>query len=298
MQKTKIRNGINMIYNKSNEIFEYEGKTYMIGEEIYVKSSAYRGLIGKITEIHTGEDKETLNEEPDIYCDFYTPMLLQDKESLKTMCGSLENVCFDGIIMSPEMIVALSSLNKNYPSINVYALIEDWVIEGDGQCETIKIFTTYEQAQIEMRKCLNAEMHGGCLKIWSDNENYVEEQNEDYFKGYLDDLFCSEHYIVHIEEITMPLTDDFVDKIVNIGLENDRRKSIKEQIETWEISENVKQNVINDPTLYERIREALNKNDTYNEAYWETVSEVAHELVKEHNHIEDVLSQAKKGGKV
>ena len=40
-----------MIYKNKGDIFEYEGKFYVVGEEIYAVSSAYRGLLGTITDI-------------------------------------------------------------------------------------------------------------------------------------------------------------------------------------------------------------------------------------------------------
>lgn len=59
-----------MKYNKSGEMFFYEDKMFIVGEEVYATESEYEGLLGKITEIRTAEDKDTENEGPDIYCSF------------------------------------------------------------------------------------------------------------------------------------------------------------------------------------------------------------------------------------
>ena len=74
-----------MILNKSNEVFEYEGKKYRIGDKVVVnsKDADYEGLIGIITEICDGEDKDTDNETPDIYCNFFKPIIPYEIELLE-----------------------------------------------------------------------------------------------------------------------------------------------------------------------------------------------------------------------
>ena len=87
-----------MIINKQGETFEYEGKKYIVGEDVYATESSYYGLIGVIKEIRTGEDKDTDNPEPDIYCDFFEPVLEADKERLYQTFGNY--YALDGIIMA------------------------------------------------------------------------------------------------------------------------------------------------------------------------------------------------------
>ena len=94
-----------MIINKQGESFEYEGKKYIVGEDVYATESSYYGLIGVIKEIRTGKDKETDNPEPDIYCDFFEPILTADKERLQEELG--EYYALDGIIMAPSMIMPI-----------------------------------------------------------------------------------------------------------------------------------------------------------------------------------------------
>lgn len=65
-----------MIINRIGAEFEYEGTTYVIGAPIVgTPESEYEGLYGTITEIRVGEDKETENETPDLYCSFEVPVL-------------------------------------------------------------------------------------------------------------------------------------------------------------------------------------------------------------------------------
>ena len=60
-----------MLINKSGAEFLYNGITYRVGDVIIGSDqSEYAGLIGSILEIRDGDDKETENDTPDIYCSF------------------------------------------------------------------------------------------------------------------------------------------------------------------------------------------------------------------------------------
>ena len=60
-----------MILTKNGETFVFEGKSFTVGQTVYVNAeSGYKGLTGTILEIRDGEDKETDNDTPDIYCAF------------------------------------------------------------------------------------------------------------------------------------------------------------------------------------------------------------------------------------
>lgn len=73
-----------MILNRIGDKFEYEGLTYVIGAPIMgTPESEYEGLYGTITEIRDGEDKETENETPDLYCSFRVPALPYEAKSRK-----------------------------------------------------------------------------------------------------------------------------------------------------------------------------------------------------------------------
>ena len=73
-----------MLINKTGAEFQYNGMAFKIGEKIIANSqSEYSGLIGHILEIRDGEDKETENETPDIYCEFDVPSLPYDVKALE-----------------------------------------------------------------------------------------------------------------------------------------------------------------------------------------------------------------------
>jgi hypothetical protein len=101
-----------MVIRQFDEEFWYKGKCYKIGDRIIGTSeSEYEGHFGSIFEIRDGEDKETENDTPDIYCDFEAP---DDPEEIKHLedvfsdlyaCPkSLDEICLDIVIMAPEMI--------------------------------------------------------------------------------------------------------------------------------------------------------------------------------------------------
>lgn len=284
-----------MIYNKKGEVFEYEGKAYMIGEEIYAVASAYRGLLGTITEIRTGNDRETENEEPDIYCDFHSPILKQDREDIETMCGKLDAIGLDGIIMAPEMIVTTRAQYDSYPTVKVYSLVEEFT-EDEDHYRSVRIFTSFEAAEFEMRRTLLISKLNGCLARWEPEVGYTETQEYEYrFEAGNN---CTRHMAVYIEEYDMPLAQPFIEQMYDIGLLFEHRKDIAEQIESWEMSEQVRRNVINDYRASGMIKKELEGKKLYIEEYAEAVAEVSHKLVAEHKQAEKILQIAKKEGKI
>ena len=73
-----------MILNRTGAEFEHEGVTYTIGGAIVgTAESEYAGLYGRINAIHDGEDKETENETPDIYCEFDPPVMPHEVKALE-----------------------------------------------------------------------------------------------------------------------------------------------------------------------------------------------------------------------
>ena len=101
-----------MLINKPGAEFLYNGITYRIGDVIIGSDqSEYAGLIGSIFEIRDGSDKETENDTPDIYCSFDPPVLPTDIAKVKAVFSDLygtqkilDDICFDMVIMAPEMI--------------------------------------------------------------------------------------------------------------------------------------------------------------------------------------------------
>ena len=99
-----------MIFNKNGDMFVYEDKMFIIGEEVFASESAYAGLLGRIKEIRTGDDRKTENEGTDIYCAFREPILRLDAELLSKLRISNEDASIDEIMILGTFIGALVSL--------------------------------------------------------------------------------------------------------------------------------------------------------------------------------------------
>ena len=125
-----------MLINKPGAEFLYNGITYRVGDVIIGSDqSEYAGLIGSILEIRDGDDKETENDTPDIYCSFEPPALPADIAKVEAVFSTLydtqktlDDICFDMVIMAPEMITVPSQSKK---FIKIYILSEDWAVDGD-----------------------------------------------------------------------------------------------------------------------------------------------------------------------
>lgn len=286
-----------MIYNKSGEMFFYEDKMFIIGEEVYATESDYAGLLGRITEIRTGEDRDTENEGPDIYCNFRPPILKQDAELVAKMRFGNEDLSLDSVIMAPEMLIPTRKVGAGLPTMNVYAVIEDCTVDGEDHSAT-KLFTDKLDAEIVMRQSIAAEHENGCISEWKGSKLFVEEQYDDlYYSAYYKNEYCFNHFTVYVSEMELALSLPFVKEMLPISLGMKYRDDIAEQIQPWEIPETVRRTAINDPNLYFRVQSALSDKVIYHEEYSEAISEVAHKLTKEHAKIEGILDIAKEKGK-
>lgn len=107
-----------MILRNDGDKFEYNGVTYIIGGDIVCtrESDEYEGLTGIIFEIRDGADKETENKTPDIYCSLNeptTPELVKEIEERFSESyreeKTIDELCFDSVIMAPDMIRPLST---------------------------------------------------------------------------------------------------------------------------------------------------------------------------------------------
>ena len=104
-----------MVFEREGSGLDINGTSHRVGMKVVATNeSEYEGLCGVITEIRTGEDLETENEGPDIYCCFDPP---DDKESILALekvfsalycCRkTLDEISLDLVIMAPEMIEPL-----------------------------------------------------------------------------------------------------------------------------------------------------------------------------------------------
>ena len=253
-----------MILRKRNKPFEYDGKTYYIGEEIVaLNNSEYSGLFGRIVEIRDGADKETDNKTPDIYCEFDPPLFPKDIEELKSLTEKTDG-----------------------RKITIYSLEEDWAYDDDYG-HTTEIFFDYMLAKKRLCEKIKNEKEDGSVERWLDDDELIEGYGNDYYEAYLDGYYSSSHYLVDITSHSVSVNDSVVSDFANAYINNSRVEDFVSQIEQWDEVEKMTDKqynaMITDKDLPDRIRNALSKNDTYWEAYWQSISELAFRMVEEYS---------------
>lgn len=281
-----------MILNRPGAEFEYEGVTYTIGGAVVgTAESEYEGLYGRITAIYDGEDKETENETPDIYCEFDPPVMPHEVKALeKTFSDlydqpkTLDDTVLDMVIMAPEMIRPLDDLHTVSKKIPIYIVMEDWAVDGEhgNSCE---LFTDYDDARRIMLDKLREELDNGAIPQWSASGAYVEDSSKDSYKGYIEGDYLDNHYEISLLPQSLMMSTQHIQKVGGLYKAQCRTEDFVSQIEDWEkvaaMSAMQYQKLITNPAIPERIEQQLGRNDHYWEAYWESVSEVAHDLVRQ-----------------
>ena len=275
-----------MIINKQGEAFEYEGKKYIVGEDVYATESSYYGLIGVIKEIRTGEDKDTDNPEPDIYCDFFEPVLEADKERLYQTFGNY--YALDGIIMAPSMVTPIREgcCNGKEKFGTLFLLQEEWAYDGDGVQTNTMAFTNKESALMFFKYRLYQESEDGSISSYRDNDAVVVDEGAEDYEIFLEGFYNDDHYIIHILELPLAMSESYLKLLTQKVIAVERREHLIEQIEQWEetseMSDAQYSAVINDETLSERIGKKLADDEFYWDSYWQAVSEVASDLIAKH----------------
>lgn len=209
-----------MIINKTGASFVYKGITYTIGERIYANcESDWQGLYGTITEIRAGEDKDTENETPDIYCSFDVPVLPADVKELEERFSSLyrepkkmEDISLDEVIMAPEMIEPLEPWTDRKKK-NIWAVVIDWSCHGEhGHLE--EICTDYPDAKRKLTKYLAEEFDNSTLLQWQSDDRYATVSEKDSYKCYEKEDYQNNHYHICIERKSLMMSSVFIREII------------------------------------------------------------------------------------
>lgn len=298
-----------MIINKAGAEFIYDGMRYRIGETIVgTAESEYEGLYGTITEIRDGADKETENETPDIYCSFDPPILPQEIQELEETFSdlydypkTLEDISLDEVIMAPSMVRPVQERKRR---LSIFAVCEDWAVKGEHG-ESRQVFTDYQDAHYRFHTLIMEGMENGCISEWSGSDGFQVENRKDFYKCWLNDDYCENHYIISLFEETLIMAQKTFGDLGRQYDDEGYREDIVEQVESWEnyvtLTEEQQKEFIQMPGLPERIHKALGRNDYFWESYWETVSEVAHAALEEYRirlrKSNRVKKNSKKGGK-
>ena len=208
--------------NRNGDKFEYEDVVFTIGQPVVgTDRSVYEGLYGHITEIRDGEDKETENETPDIYCTFELPVLpheieILEKRFLRLSGKRLEDIGLDSIIMAPEMIKGLEESEKCHEFLTIYAVTEDWAANGErGHNEML--YADPDTAKYMLNNRLKKELAEGCLERWKDRKDFRVESARDLYEGYLDGGYDENHYAIQIEEKRLAASREFISSVYQIS---------------------------------------------------------------------------------
>ena len=280
-----------MIINRIGAPFHYDGITYKIGGKVYANdASEYEGLYGIITEIRDGDDRETENDTPDIYCQFLPPVLPDEIKVLEARFSELygtekhlDELGLDMVILAPEMLRVLEPL-EDAPKLTMYIVREDWAFNGDYG-EDFHLATSPDMARFLFTSLIAEEQENGYVKEWSDRPDMDLECKVDSYECWLHDSYCENHYKVYIEQKELTIGTEVVTAIGKAYVANQFRNHFAEQIECWEELEDMTQvqiaQMIASAKVPIRIRKQLEQNGYLVEAYWESLSEASFALVKE-----------------
>lgn len=281
-----------MILHNEGEKFLYMGTEYVVGGKVIAtRETEYEGLIGKIIEIRDGEDKETDNDTPDIYCCFAEPVMSVNKEKLKKRFSDLwqqpmeiEDINLDQPVMAPDMIIPIDKLRNNKDKKKIYVLVEDAAVDGNDSL-FVEAFTDYEEAKKHLEIRLNDEMENGMLLTPMDSKDFAVEESVDSYEIYRRGRYCEWHYSVYIHEHEVELSDEFIKEIGNLFVGHVFAEDFEAQVEDWEelaeFSEEEYEAFINNSDVPKRVAEELRADEIFMGEYFRVISEVAHKMVKE-----------------
>lgn len=279
-----------MTINRIGAKFHYAGITYTIGDTVIANAeSEYEGLFGTIAEIRDGNDQETDNDTPDIYCTFIPPF---DPEEIKTLESrfsylygqekKLKDITLDIVIMAPEMITILNPVPE-IKQFGVYEVREEWISEDDAGI-TIEFAFDEAQAKRILTQMVNDEKQNGVTSEWCSDPRFKTGITPLFFESGLDGEYSSNHYRAAVYRHEMCMGYDLFEAIGKTYIDMQLRKHFAEQIECWDELENMTDDQINKmialPTVPQRIRKHLAENAYLRDAYWESVSEASFALVK------------------
>ena len=185
-----------MIIKEMGKEFYYEGNRYYVGQVVCANNeSVYEGLVGKITEIRDGEDKDTENETPDVYVAFNMPDSCDVKkyeERFSKLYGeekTIDEICLDLVIMAPSMLTASEDNTETS-----YVIVEEWYVNDESGREVYGSFDL-EDAKAHLKELKEKEQNTGCVFDWKEaGEKIVEDESEDCYEAYIDGWYSSAHY--------------------------------------------------------------------------------------------------------
>lgn len=274
-----------MIINQSGADFIYDGASYKIGDRIIgTPESEYEGLYGLIFEIRDGEDKETDNETPDIYCSFEEPILPHEISKLeKTFSDlygepkNLDDIVLDHVIMAPEMIRVILPTSEPLKQM-IYSVYEEWAFHGSCDSLISRAYTSMESAMLYMRKVLREEMEDGIVADMRADKNFVEESYDDSYECFIDGDYYENHYRIYITAQPVVVTPQFVREMAEIyHLAMFTEDFISMLEDDDEITPEEREWLIAEPGIIDQISTTFENYDTFWECYWDVFRDIAEE---------------------
>lgn len=287
-----------MILNRTGAAFIYDDVTYRIGDSVVANAeSVYHGLIGTITEIRDGADKETENDTPDIYCAFQPPVTPYEISELEERFTSLyrhpkvlEDIALDMVIMAPEMLRILEPVRPTQ-KLKLYAICEKWAWKGNCGVNT-EYSLDYDVARRRFAELIRNEQDSGCISEMAQRPGFDVESTATFYECFLQDEYCESHYQVSIETKELEIGADVLSILGKAYVEQRFREQFFEQIQDWEelscLTDTQIAALVSREEVPKRIRKHLEEHGILIEAYWEALSEAASRLV--HAYLKEIAS--------
>jgi len=279
-----------MIINRPGAEFIYDGTSYKIGDRIIGTSeSEYEGLYGSIFEIRDGEDKETENETPDIYCSFEEPVLPHQIKKLEEIFSELyqepkklEDITLDYVIMAPEMVRVILPDPKPLTQ-TIYSVQEEWADRGEYGSSISQAYTSEESALQFMMKQFREEMEDGLVSQMRCDKKFVEESYDDSYECFIDGEYFENHYRIHIISQQIIVTPAFVREmaeIYHLSMFTEDFESMLEQED--DITPEKRAWLMAQPEIIDKISTSFENYDSFWECYWDVFRDIAEEKLKEY----------------
>lgn len=209
-----------MILRYPGAEYSHGSVKYAIGSTVMATDqSPYQGLLGTIVEIRDGQDRETQNETPDIYCSFDTPVIPAEIEKLEKVFSilhgtpkTLQDISLQRVITAPDMIQVLHDQTVPSPQADIWVLLEDWANNGDFG-SSLKLFSAYAEARRTMIDMLREELDCGLIMNIQSESQFSVMSDDNYYEAWIEGEYTFTHYRLSLEKLPLYITESFLQKL-------------------------------------------------------------------------------------
>ena len=281
-----------MVINEMGASLQYNGVNYVVGAPILATDqSVYQGLYGRIKEIRDGEDKETDNESPDLYCEFDQPVIPSEIAAVENAFSKLHGkpcaigeLGLDLVIMAPEMVQLIPE-EPDGQVLTVYSLTEDFALDGDEFHSELQ-FTDQATARYKFHTLLLEANSSEWMERWKRAPTFGVEEQVGTYECYLNGEYCANHYRVCLQQKNLnmgcaqlqQIGQDFADSVKR----EDFIGEAEQIVETETLTSEQYARMISDPHIPDLIFNELSKNTRYWEEYWSAVDNVINTLIQKY----------------